>query len=264
MNLYEMKYYLTFIGVLFMGLNLVSQTNIELLSYEPSECKDVFFKNLHKIQNRILEVNKNEYSLDYKICVVTSCNGAEGGSVELKGDTLNLMFHGSRYYRVHTKKVNDSIDEIFEEWVEPMSECKCMYHLLFKIKGLPIKSYVVKANGKRITKSKHKFKLRRTLPAFDVVGNDTINYIDIYGLKQGVHVSYLNDGRLRSKMNYLNDEKISGLDNVNYNFNGYGKVETFMLNKKYTIRKFYNKGKWVKTCDTDGTYDEGTNCKYIN
>lgn len=255
--------YLVLLPLLFICLTGTSQTKIELLNYNSSECVEgVYYPNLNKFQNRILEIEKTDDFHLYNIFVVANCSKTQKGEIELKKDTLNLVFRGTREYRVYKETKNDSIEIVTEEWIEEVADCDCAFNLTYKIKGLINKDYIITLNNKIIPKTKHRFKIRKDKPSFKIVNNDTINYIDIYGLKQGLHIHNRTDGKQYSRIEYVDDEKVSGLTNTHYNFNGFDKVETFMKNKKYTFRKYYKNSKLIKTCDTDGSFDEGTNCKY--
>ncbi len=246
-----------------MSLTCTSQSKVELLNYNSSECKEgIYYPNLYKFQNRILGINKTDDFHIYNIFIVANCSRTEKGEVELKNDTLNLIFHGTRELRVFKEKKNDSIEIVTEEWIEEFADCDCAFNLSYKIKGLTNKDYTITVNGKEITKTDHRFKVRKKEPSFEIYKNDTINYLDIYGLKQGLHIHKRKDGKQYSRIEYVDDEKVSGLTNTYYDFEGFDKVETFMENRKYTIRKYYKSGKLIKICDTDGSFDEGTNCKY--
>lgn len=255
--------YIAFISASLTYINCISQSNVELLEYSSSNCKeDIFLDNFYKLQNRILERTKTDHFHTYKIFVVTNCNFTEKGKIELKNDTLNLILHGRIEHKVYKEKKNDSIEITIEEWTESIASCDCAFNLFYKIKGLENKDYVITLNGEKITQTKNKFKIIRKQPTFSVIDNDTINYVDIYGLKQGLHIDTLEDGRQYSKIKYKDDQKISGLTNTFYNFEGFDRVETFMINKKYSVRKYYNKEKLIKTCKTNGDFEEETNCKY--
>lgn len=264
MRLLLKTYYLVLTSVLLVHLSCTSQSKIELLDYSSSECKEgIFFKNLPKLKNRILKINKTDSFHTYEIFVVANCSGTEEGKIELKNDTLNLIFDGKwELDKTSKTKENDSTETISEVWIKELADCDCAYNLSYKIKGLKNKDYIITINGKKIIKTEHKYRIIRTQPKFEIIKNDTINFVDIYGLKQGLHITYKNDGRLLSRINYIDDEKIVGLDKVRYNWRGFDKVETYIENKKYTVRKYYRNEKLIKICDTDGTFDEGTNCSY--
>ncbi len=251
------------LALLLVGPYAISQSKAELIDFHSSECEGVYYENIRRLQNRIVEIDKTEEYHLYKIFVVTHCGGTEQGRVILKNDTLNLSYIGTiKKEIVVVERVNDSIEIVREEWAETIADCDCAFSLSYSIKGMEDKDYVVLANGKRIYQTQHKYKITRRKPSFDVVGNDTINYVDIYGLKQGLHVYNKKDGKPHGRIVYKDNQKISGLAATYYDFDGYEKVETFMEHGEYTIRKYYNNGKLIKTCDTDGTFDEGTNCTY--
>ncbi len=255
---------LSLINLFLVSWSCTFQTKLELLNYNSSECKEVYFKNLYKLQNRILGISKTDNFHIYNLFIVANCSSTEEGEIEIKNDTLNLVFHGKREHRVLKEKKNDSIEIVTEEWIEELADCNCAFNLTYKIKGLKNKDYIITANGKRIIKSEHKFKIRRKKPSFEIADNDTINYIDIYGLKQGLHIRNRKDGKLFSKINYLDDEKVSGLAKTYYDLNGFDKIDVFMENREFSISKYYKNGKLIKVCDNDGIFAEGTNCKYFD
>lgn len=262
MNHFYKILYLSLINVFLIGFTGVSQTKVELLSYKSSECKEVFDENLYKLQDRIIAINKTDDFHVFDVFVVTNCSGTEQGEIKFKNDTLKLVFHATRECRIIREKNNNSPDIIIEECIEEEADCDCAFNLSYKIKGLANKDYIITANGKKIIETEHKFKIKRKKPSFEIIDNDTINTIDIYGLKQGLHIKNKKDGRLLSKIVYKNGEKISGLVNVFYDFDGFYRIETYIQNKKYTKRKYYNKERLIKICDTRGGFEEGTNCIY--
>lgn len=236
----------------------------ELLNYTSSECKDVYFKNLYKFQNRIISSTTNENLRTYNLFVVANCNKTAIGKIELNKDTLNFIFQGKQEYRTYKHQKNDSTEVIVEEWIEPLADCDCAFNISYQIKGLDTtKNYWTTLNGKRITNSQHKFKIIHKTPSYKLINKDTINYIDIYGLKQGLHITFREDGKLYSKINYTDNQKISGLVKTYYNLDGFDKIEIFMKNKAFTVSKYYKNSELIKICDTDGFFADGTNCKFI-
>lgn len=255
--------YIVFINSLIFSFSCFSQTAPELLSYNSSECKNVYFKNLYKLQNRIISINKTDDSHTYNLFVIANCSSTEIGEIELKNDTLNLVFHGLREYKTYKEKKNDSTEIIVEEWIEELADCDCAFDISYEIKGLGSKKYTTTINEKKITKSEHKFKIVRKKSVFEINNKDTINYVDIYGLKQGIHIRNRKDGKLFSKINYLDNEKISGLAKTYYNLDGFDKIEVFMKKKEFTVSKYYKNSELIKICDTDGIFADGTNCKFL-
>ncbi|WP_298894785.1 hypothetical protein [uncultured Psychroserpens sp.] len=236
----------------------------QLAAYTSSECKDVYFKNMRRIQNRILEQRFSDSLLVCKIFVVDNCERTEEGAISISGDTLDLIYHGVRIHSTETRKINDSITEVIDVYTEALVECDCAYELTYKIEGFKKQPKIITLNGKRITETKHKYKIVREQPTYKIIDNDTINFIDIYGLKQGVHVTYRKGRKLASRLIYIDGEPFSGLANVRYDSNGLIKEEMYMDNRKYSKRKHYKNGKLIKVCDTEGVFDDDTNCEYVD
>ncbi len=263
MKLPHKTFYFIITNFLLVSAYCFSQINPELVSYNTSQCKEVYFKNLNKYQDRILKTIKADDFQTYNLFVIANCSSTEVGAIELKSDTLNFVFHGIREYKTYKEKKNDSTEVVIEEWTEELADCDCAFNISYKIKGLNDKEYKTTLNGKEITESEHKFKIVRENPSFKIIDKDTINYIDIYGLKQGLHIQNRKDGKLFSRINYLDDEKISGLAKTYYNLDGFDKIEIYMDNKEFTISKYYKNSEMIKICDTDGIFADGTNCKYL-
>lgn len=255
----------TLISTIFF-LNAFSQKDIKLMEYTSSECEEVYFENINRINTRIINTESSNGISSINVFTKTNCNDTEIGEIEIKGDTSNLIYHIKGYYLEPVTKTiinNDSI-QVTEKftYIEETSECDCAYKLNYKIKNLDLDNYIITLNGRRIEKSEHQFKVLKDKPTFEIVKGDTINLIDIYGLKQKLHIKYRKDGKLHSKVYYENGEKVSGLAMVFYDFKDFDRVETFIENKKFTKRKYYSKGKLIKTCDTEGDFEEGTNCTF--
>ncbi len=239
--------------------------NPELVEFTSSECQEgIYYPNLSKLKDRILNISKEGNYHSYEIFVVANCGQASNGKIEIKNDTLNLKFEGAYTFVGYEEiVVNDSIKEVLEVYESEYTDCDCAFNLTYKIKNLKDKDYVILVNGKEVRKTKHKYKIRRSHPKFKIIGNQTVNLVDIYGLKQGLHIFERND-KFSSRVIYLDDEKISGVFIRRYENWKFDREETFMENKKYTKRKFYRNNKLIKECDTDGTFDEGTNCVFFD
>lgn len=237
----------------------------QLIAYTSSECQDdLYFKNLRRVNNRIMELHSTEAFQEYNIYVVTNCDRTTKGAIEFKNDTLHLIHHGERTYHTETIQRSDSITEVTEVMIEELTDCDCAYELNYKISGLKSDRYPVTLNGKTLTKSDHKYKVVYENPKFKIVENDTINFIDIYGLKQGLHKSYRRDGKLLWAINYTDGEPISGITKIRYNTDGYDRIEMHMEHKKHTKRNYYKQEKLVKSCDTEGFFDDDTNCENLD
>jgi len=205
----------------------------------------------------------------YDIFIIENCSLASKGEIEVRNDTLNLIYKGETSVIIDTisyKKHNDGSETLsytIEEEIT-ISECDCAFNLKYKIEGLNRKKeYIVLANNIRIEKTKHKYPIIKKSPTFDIIDNDTVNYVDIYGHKQGLHI-WKHNNKLYSKIKFKDNEEFSGLLSTRYNFNGFEKIEMYMDKGKYTETKYYKNGKLFKICDTqESFFEEGTNCKYL-
>jgi len=265
MKLLQKTLLLSLLSTILASSSCIAQSKPELIEFNSSECKEgTATRNLRKFQNRILEADLTPESHSYKVFVVANCESNSQGNIEFKNDTLYLKYYGKREF-VATKTIKtDSTEITIEEWEEVVTDCNCAYELSYKIKGIKSKDYTIVANNQVINKTNHRFRIIRKEPTFKMLNNDTINYVDIYGLQQGLHIEYRKDGKLYAKINYSDGEKLFGLAKTFYDFDGFDKVETYIENRKFTIRKYYKNEELIKVCTTEGDFDEGTNCKYFN
>lgn len=276
--------------VFFSGIIAISKSNaqVELVEFSSSECleEQVFERNYI---NRILESEINKNFHFYEIFVVTNCSSASSGSLEVQNDTINLKYSRTpveslvRRSERLVKEVNEikGLDTLFikttiveevYEIMEEVSSCDCAFNFKYKIKGLKNRNYTITANEKLITKTKHKYKIVKTQPTFEIVENDTINFVDIYGLEQGLHISKT-DKRIIYRFNFEYGQKISGYQNY-YNFKEYNdkndyekfdRIEHHMKNGEFVLKKYYLDKKLVKVCESQGImFEEGINCRYFN
>ncbi|MBA6155184.1 hypothetical protein H3Z83_01415 [Tenacibaculum sp. S7007] len=243
-----------------------SQEKIKLVEYTSSKCEEIYFENINKVNSRIINKELINDILNISVLTTTSCDNTEIGEIEVKNDTLNLIHHTKRDFIEPITKIivkNDSIQVIEKAThIEEITECECVYKLNYLIKNIELEKFIVTLNSKIIEESEHQFKIKRDKATFEIVKGDTINLIDIYGLKQKLHIKYRKDGKLISKLYFKDGEKISGLARVFYDFFGFDKAETYIEKGKFTKRKYYNKGKLIKTCDTMGGFEEDTKCVY--
>lgn len=265
MNVQSRAYVLIIVMLCIASIDCAAQVKMpQLISYSSSECEEIYYQNRRKVQNRILNHTITDSSQVYKVFVATNCERTAEGEIEFINDTLKLRHHGVWEFSEEIEKINDSITIVTEIRIEELVECDCAYELVYEISGLKTQPQIVTLNGETITNTKHKYKVRRKAPKFDVVDNDTINLIDIYGLKQKTHVVLRPDGKLLSKIYYVDEKPMSGLAKVRYNTNGFDRIEMHLENGNYTKRIYYKNGKLFKTCDTEGAFEDDTNCFFVN
>jgi len=81
---------------------------------------------------------------------------------------------------------NDTLVLSFEEIGDPC-ECICCYQFIYHIVGLNTQAFGIKLQNEEIQLSNEKY---LTYPEkFEIINDDTVNYIDKYGLKQGFWIN---------------------------------------------------------------------------
>ncbi len=103
--------------LIFIFLNSYAQEKIELVQYTSSECEEIYFENINKINTRIIDTESINGISSINIFTKTNCDNTEIGEIEIKKDTLNLIHHTKGYFLepVTTTIVeNDSIKVIEE------------------------------------------------------------------------------------------------------------------------------------------------------
>lgn len=224
---------------------------IKLEKFKPSECLEE--DHFHSLHNRIVlqEFKDNQYFIE--IAVVDNCCIGEFGNVTVTGDTLKLSYKGHEYPEINAK--GDTID-----WYSEVCDCNCCFHFKYQIKGLEQKHYIVLANNKRIEYSPHKY---RTKPVkYDIVNGDTINYYDIYGFKQGCHIVKNKEGKVISKMEYIDDKEINGIHLKGYYDSGEIRYEIFIENGEFSREiEYFKNGQIKMDCEITGLFDDNPKCK---
>jgi len=245
--------------ILLFSLNsvLLSQTNCNpaLIRFESSKCIEE--DKLYHLNFRIVSINYKDSLTIIQTAVRYNCCMTEQGGIKLVGDTLYLYFHLSEFYRTNGK--GDSIGYYIEE----KCSCDCCFRFMYYINGLPRKNYVYKVDNKVIYLSEHKYIVKNP-PKFDISNGDTINYIDIYEFKQGLHRDYGEFG-IVSEMIYKDDEMMHGLLARTYYKNGIIKKDIYLLeNRKYKEIGYNQNGKKVKECISESPFENKKDCIEFN
>lgn len=218
---------------------------------ERSECIEE--DHLYSLQNRIVfqEIKDSIYIIE--IAVIANCCIGDFGKVEALEDTLKLFYYGQEY-----PEINEKGDT--KGWFSEECECDCCFHFKYYIKGLNQNNYIVFANNKRIEHSSHKYK---TQPLkFDIVNGDTINYYDIYGFKQGIHILKNKEGKEIVNMHYVDDFAIDGVYIRRFYDSGEIKLEVFKSNGEVSKEiEYYKNGLIWKECEIKELFDENPKCK---
>lgn len=180
----------------FLQFSLLAQTNEDIMfvHLDYTDCLDK--EQTEHIQNRIISTGTLGSITMYEIGVKGDCDGYDFFNVSIFNDTLNLIFE---------KKTTPLINEIGDTiYFQKKSTCNCYFQYRYYIYGLYHTNYIVEANGEQINYSEHKYSIAQQAASFDVVDNDTINFINIYGFKEGIQREFDTLGRVKIEEFYSN------------------------------------------------------------
>ncbi len=217
---------------------LQAQEPVRVISFDVSECiPETLMEN---IRTRIVERTFVNQILTVKLGLMETCCVTFTPSINYLGksnslDTLNLDYRSGA-------------DEC---------ECNCYYEFTYKIKGVRNANVSILFKGKLVELSKEKY---LTFPVkYRLLGRDTVNFVDKYGMRQGLWT--FDTVKIR-KYNFFKDDvnikEIVLFDN--------GKVHKAMKrefgNWNYFI-EYFESGVTKVECYNDevgGSYKEGR-CK---
>jgi hypothetical protein len=198
------------------------QKNIKLIKFVPSQCDRN--EDALRISTRIVNQGYDNDIFKIEVGTIATCCVDFIPSINYKKDTLFLGF----------------------EQTGNACMCMCCYQFIYHIKGLKGKTFVVKLQNKVVKLSLEKY---ITYPIkFKITNKDTINFIDKYGFKQGLHIS---DDTLRQyskNIHYLNNMPYNGKLSMTYYINGTKKSETIVTNGKHKKVDYYKNGKIQQEC----------------
>ena len=220
-----------------------AQNRLTVLDFSATECIEPTLYP-EKIRTRIIEKKVKDGILDLKI-----------GTTELCCLTFKPAI---KFYSGSTSSL-DTLYLGYKSAGEPC-ECTCYYELSYKIKGFHKSTFEVQFKGNPIEYSEEKYK---TYPVkYKLIGNDTVNCVDKYGLRQGI---WTFDSIKIKKYYFFKDDvhikEITFFDN--------GNIQKAMKrefgNWNYFI-EYFESGQKKKECfneEIGGSYREG-NCKEWN
>lgn len=143
------------------------QNRIHVVDFSATECIEPTLYP-EKIRTRIIEKKVKDGILDLKI-----------GTTELCCLTFKPAI---KFYSGSTSSL-DTLYVGYKSAGDPC-ECTCYYEFTYKIKGFHKLDFEVQFKGNPIEYSEEKYK---TYPVkYKLIGNDTVNFVDKYGLRQGI------------------------------------------------------------------------------
>ena len=232
-------------------------SEIRLVKFEPSECQDEY--HVYKLNNRIVSLEKHSDTTLIEISVKANCCISMNPKIKVLSDTINLIYD---FYEPKLREENGDTSLII---VQEECDCECCFSFKYYLTGLGDKNYVYRTKNETLEFSRHKYNIVQE-PMFKVVNGDTLNYVDIYGMKQGLHKIYDKQNREVSSLTFQNDLPVSGLTLRTFSETGKIEKECYWLSDTlYRVILFDLKGIAIKECITPVFFDiDETRCKDID
>lgn len=214
--------FLIFIILLYSNSFAQIQNNVKLIKFVPSQCDES--EDPFRISTRIVNQGYDHDIFKIEVGTTSVCCVDFIPSISYIKDTLFL-----------------GLEETGEA-----CKCICCYQFIYHIKGLKGEKFVVKLQNKLVKLSLEKY---ITYPIkFKISNKDTINFIDKYGFRQGLHIS---DDTLQQhswKIHYINDRPHNGKMRMFYHVNGKKKSEIIITNGIEKEVNYYENGKIQQEC----------------
>lgn len=234
-----------------------SQDNpdIKLVKFEPSECTDEV--HAYNLNNRIVSIEKHADTTIVEVSVKANCCISINPSIHSNLDTIDLVYNDLK-----PDTIINQLDTFLT--IEEECECLCCFNFRFYLMGLDNDSFTYKTDNQIIEFSKHRYKVIQK-PFFKIVDGDTINKVDIYGMKQGLHNYFDSKNRQFRSVIYKDDRLISGLLRRSYTEEGSTILEHYQLKGgSFKTVFFNNKGVAFKECEGFLFEHEDAQCIDLN
>lgn len=155
--------------MLFVPLCVEAQ-KVQVVDFSSTACSEPV-ANADRLITRVIERRLNDGVLELKIGMKEACCLTFKPVVKYyssSGQSLDTLYVGY-------KSIGDPC------------ECDCYYELTYKIKQFSKTKFELRFKGKPIEYSAEKYK---TFPVkYKIIGTDTVNFVDKYGLRQGIWTS---------------------------------------------------------------------------
>ena len=221
----------------------------KLVSFQPSNCNSEDAPS--RLRQRIISTEYNNGNLLIEVAVVANCFIEHTiGKINVINDKLFLF-----YYK-EEKETTTTVDgDTVVTILTIQADCECCFSFTYFIEGVNKEFNFYALNYEEIKHDDEKYK---TYPIqFEInEDSDTINFIDKYGLKQGIWIDKEYVKNPKYKLFYVDDKIQSGLKPLYYK-NGMLRGEIYW--KDFKIIKgihFYESGYIKRVCKT--THE--TNC----
>lgn len=235
-----------------------------LLSFNYTECKGEPLKYLYRRQHRIIEHRIEGNTSHFTIEKVNNCCGAVYPTLNVLKNKIFLYFDegGEGYKRTDTIYKNDGTVELVKELVQPICECDCLFQISFSIENFDIENYELEINSEKYLPFQPKYQIVQS-ETFELNQDDTINLTDIYGFKQGRHMTYNKENRIISD-GFFKSDTFTGFVGRTYDTAGRIIKERIFKNGEPYSWKYYENGKIKKECLIENYFDATDICNEYN
>lgn len=248
------KYFDLLILLSIFQINIFGQINTKtsLVGFEYSGCLEEF--HVYKLNNRIVKSEKYFDTTMIEISVRANCCINLIPNIIVNGDTIDLDFD---YYEPIVQPDNGDTIVI----IRPECKCDCCFNFRYYLTGIKDDNSVYRVNNSIIEKTTHKYKIVKEA-TFELNNGDTINFIDAFGFKQGLHRFADSAKQIISEIYYRDDDFCHGLFWRNLQMNGTLLTEWYYLdNGKYKKIEYYDDGSFKKECLSEFMLDDRENCR---
>jgi hypothetical protein len=141
-----MKYLFTIITLSILTATISDEEYPYLTNFIGSECDSLIF-SADSIESKILKFYQSENGLiQITLEVGDNCGAVKNGMLEVKGDTLNLLYDGINRFKTIINPY-DTLSIEIEHVFEAIASCDCLFELYYEIQGIPGDEYIYTLNG---------------------------------------------------------------------------------------------------------------------
>jgi hypothetical protein len=155
---------------------------VKLLSWKSNDCDNTY--DPHKLVNRIVESRMQDGVTFLTVNFTDNCCVKFKPQISFKSNKLLLL--------------------PYKEFTGDYCDCDCCFSIEFKIEGLPGNGYETYFNGKKVEVSTDHYKVVQ--PTSETYNGTTINRTNRYGFKEGLWMTFYEDGNLKILEKYPESE----------------------------------------------------------
>jgi len=177
-------------------LGFCKKTELKVVDFFKANC-ELDSNSRRQIRERVIAKKRNPDNVEMRIGVWAICCADFKPVAKLQMDTLFL--------------------DVEDTHLKSPCECSCYYQFTYKIKGLKSDPLEIKFGNRRIDLSNERY--LTYAPLYRLVGGDTVDRVDKYGLRQGKWMTshdslfiseyyVYNDGLISAKVDLFSSGKV--------------------------------------------------------